>query len=219
MHGRFIWKVAVFMLLLIHPSGVFAQARHQGPPFRSNQPATKPRPDPREIRAARDKAVAVVGATGRDFVETYGEDAVAAIFACSQARAKQLVEFYSSGGQAKFPPRPRDLLRVIGKPHHGDDVASWAIAHADELTAVDNFDAYLLDPLSYALALKKLEDGAAEVREFRRRAQAYQTYMAERAARSPSGWRMLAFIVGMAAVVLLVRWRLRQHRAWDPTRG
>ncbi len=46
-------------------------------------------------------------------------------------------------------------------------MALWAFAHVGELTDLDSFDAYLLDPLSYAMALKNLEQGVAEVRDRR----------------------------------------------------
>jgi hypothetical protein len=194
------------MFLLFQPSAVLGQPLRQRPPSRPNAPAVKPPPDPRELRAKRERAVAAVGASGRDFVETYGQDAVAAIFACSQSVALQLVTFHSSGGLAKLS-RPRELLRVIGNPKHGDEVASWAIAHADELMVAEYLDAYLVDPLSYALALKKLEDGAAEVRELRRLAH-YKAQAMARSSRS-YGLRMFSLGGGVAAVVLLLVWRPR----------
>src|SRR5581483_11612525 len=43
-----------------------------------------------------------------------------------------------------------------------------AIHHAAELADVDSFDAFLISPLDYAMGLKKLAAGAAEVRERRR---------------------------------------------------
>src|SRR5260370_17756963 len=60
--------------------------------------------------------------------------------------------------------RPRALLGVIAQPRHGDDVALFAIRHAGQLTDPDCFDAYLLNPLEYAMGLKQLSAGAAEVR-------------------------------------------------------
>jgi len=122
-----------------------------------------PNLDPRVRRAWREKAVAKVGPNARDFVEKQGDDAVAAIFACSRPVAVQLVEFYSSGELGKLP-LPRGLLAVIADPRHGDDVALWAIYHARELSDTDSFDAYLRSPLDYALGLKKLATGVAEAR-------------------------------------------------------
>jgi hypothetical protein len=212
MHSQFTWKIGLFIFLLLQPSALLGQPVQNGPQPRPNVPAVNPTPDAREQRAARERAVAAVGATGRDFVETYGEDAVAAIFACSQPVASQLVEFHSSGGLGKLS-RPREVLRVIGYPKHGDEVASWAIAHADALKDADQCDAYLLNPLAYALALKKLGDGATEVREIRRYVNEYKAQRAEWASRSSYGWRMFGLGGGVTAVVLLVAWRLHQRRA------
>ncbi len=156
MHGPFTWKSLLFILLAAQPSALFGQSARPGPAARPTAPPVTRYPDPREQRAAREQAVATVGATGRDFVETYGEDAVAAISACSQPVALRLVEFHAAGVLGKLP-RPRGLLRLIGEPQHGDEVASWAMAHAGELMDLDYFDAYLIDPLPYALALQKLD--------------------------------------------------------------
>src|SRR5438067_275801 len=92
--------------------------------------------DPRVRRAYRERAVAIAGPNARDFVETQGDEAVAAILACSKAVTMKLAEFYASGEMGKLP-RPRDLLRVIAQRRHGDDVALWAIHHARELTDTD----------------------------------------------------------------------------------
>jgi hypothetical protein len=119
--------------------------------------------DPRVRRANREKAVAIVGLQGRDFVETYGEPAVEAIFACSKYVAVRLADLHASGKLAKLS-RPADLLRVIAYPKHGDEVALWAINHADELADKDSFNAYLASPLEYALGLKQLQAGAAAAR-------------------------------------------------------
>src|SRR5581483_7178490 len=117
--------------------------------------------DPRLRRAWREQAVAEVGPVARDFVETMGDDAVAAIFSCSRPVAVMLAEFYASGGMGKLP-RPHGLLLVIAQPRHGDDVVVFAIHHAAELADVDSFDAFLISPLDYAMGLKKLAAGAAE---------------------------------------------------------
>lgn len=216
MTAPFPWRIILFMLLLVQPATLFGQTPRRWRSTGPDAPPVTPAPDPRELRAARERAVEKVGAGGREFVETYGEDAVAAICVCSRTVSLQLVEFHSSGGLGKLP-RPRELLRVVGKPNHGDDVASWAIAHAGELADVDRFEAYLRDPLSYALALKKLDDGAAEVGRFRRYVSDYQAQTAQWASRSSHGWRILGLGGGVTAIVLLLRWRKRQRRALDPT--
>jgi len=146
-------------LMAASPADLFAQFNPYGNRFNPYGPEA----DPRVRRAYREKAVAIVGANGRDFVETQGDEAVAAIFACSRPVAERLAEFHASGEMGKLP-RPRDLLRVVAQPRHGDDVALWAIHHAGEIADTDSFDAYLLSPLDYALGLKQLETGAAESR-------------------------------------------------------
>ena len=157
--------------------------------------------DPRARRALRERAVAYAGAAARDFVETQGDPAVAAIFACSQAGARKLVEFNNSGKLAKLP-RPADLLRVIALPGNGDDVVLYAMQHENELTDVDHFDAYLLNPLVYAYGLRRLSEGAAESRARR---------LSGQAAAAP--WQMtldgrtVAVGGGILALVLLLWWR------------
>jgi hypothetical protein len=163
--------------------------------------------DPRVRRAYREKAVAIVGADAREFVETEGDEAVAAIFACSRRMAVKLAEFYTSGEMDKLP-RPRDLLRVIALPHHGDDVARWAIQHASELSDTDCFDAYLASPLDYALGLKDLETGAAEARA-RRLSQAAMTKPATTL--SPENERLAIMVgLGLIAIVGIAIWKRKQ---------
>jgi hypothetical protein len=124
--------------------------------------------DPRIRRFKREQAVARVGSVSREFVEKYGDDAVFALSPCQTPVAIKLAEFSNSGGLDKLP-RPRDFLRLVAK--HGGDVATWGIEHAVELGDVDNFDAYLENPLEYAMNLKLLADGAAESRARRLNAQ------------------------------------------------
>jgi hypothetical protein len=158
--------------------------------------------DPRLRRAYREKAVAEVGPIARDFVETMGDEAVAAIFACSRPVAVMLAEFYASGGMGKLP-RPRGLLYVIAQPRHGDDVAVWAIRHAGELADADSFDAYLISPLDYAMGLKPLAAGAAEVRE--RRNQAAMT-----GATAANERLVIAGGAGILIIAGLLLWRRRR---------
>jgi hypothetical protein len=124
-------------------------------------------------RAQREHAVAYAGPVARDLIDTHGDEAVAAIFACSRSVAAKLASFHASGELGKLP-RPRSLLLVIAQPRPGDDVALWAIAHVHELRDVDRFNAFLLHPLHYALGLKQLEAGAAEVRTRRLNQVAFQ---------------------------------------------
>ena len=110
-----------------------------------------------------------VGPAGRDFVEAHGEEAVAAVSRCSKDVAVKLAEFHAGGGLDKLP-RPDDLPRAIARPGNGDDVCLWAIKHHEELEDADGFEAYVEDPLEYALGLKKLAAGAAEARARRQAA-------------------------------------------------
>jgi hypothetical protein len=148
-----------FTLLAAQPARLSAQFNPYGNRTNSYEQGA----DPRLRRAFRERAVAAVGPVARDFVETHGEEAAAAIFACSKPVAEKLAQWHASGGLGKVP-RPRDLLFTIAQPRHGNDVALWAIQHATELTDTDCFDAYLFNPLEYALGLKQLAAGAAEAR-------------------------------------------------------
>ena len=137
-----LWGSFLYCLMATAPASLFAQVNPYTNRFNPYASAVESNPDPRARRAQREKAVAVVGPKARDFVESRGEEAVAAIFAVSKPVAEKLAEFHASGEMAKLP-RPQDLLRIIARPGHGDDVALWAIAHVRELSDVDSFDAYL----------------------------------------------------------------------------
>jgi hypothetical protein len=199
---RSITYGSVMCFLLAQPSDLFAQYSPYGNRSDSYPPGT----DPRAQRARRESAVARVGSYSRDFVETYGDEAVAAIFACSKAVAVKLVEFHVSGEMGKLP-RPHDLLRAIAQPRHGDDVALWAIHHARELTDTDSFVAYLASPLEYALGLKQLQTGAAEVRA-RRLNQSAITTTPGVASLSSNGRLGIAVVV--LVIVGLLLWRRRK---------
>jgi hypothetical protein len=198
---RWITFCAVLCFLMAAlPVELFGQFNPYGPnPYGPNA-------DPRLRRAHREQAVANVGPKARDFVEAQGDEAVAAIFACSRPVALKLAEFHSSGELGKLP-RPRDLLYVIAQPGHGDDVALWAIGHARELSDVDSFDAYVISPLDYALGLKALATGAAEARA-RRLNQAAMTTRPW-AALSPDDKRVIVIggvgVLVVAGIVLLRR--------------
>jgi hypothetical protein len=118
--------------------------------------------DPRVKRLARERAVAYVGAIGRPLVEIYGEDAVAAIFACSKATGRKLAEFHVTGRLDKVP-NPVRLLNAIAT--HSDPVATFAIGHCQELADEWRFEAFIADPMTYAMALKNLDAGVAENRQ------------------------------------------------------
>ncbi len=186
------------------PASLFAQSNPNAPGR-----------DPRARRAWREQAVANVGPIARDFVETQGDEGVAALFACSKPVAIKLAQFHASGELGRLP-RPRDLLVAIAIPGCGDDVALWAIGHAAELSDRDSFDAYLMSPLEYALGLKPLAAGAADVRA--RRLQQAAIAMRPAAAPQANGWEQMApetklciaggvFLIGAVAIVM---WKRRQ---------
>jgi hypothetical protein len=190
------FKVTISALLLLTLAQPLVA---QFDPYSGSPPINN---DPRARRAMRERAVAYAGEASRDFIESLGDPAVAAIFACSQDGARKLVEFYNSGKLAKLP-RPTDLLRVVAMPGHGNDVVVFAMQHEAELTDVDHFDAYLLSPLEYAYGLRKLSEGAAEARARRLSGQA-------------APWqytldgRSVAIGVGILGLLLLLWWRSRR---------
>ena len=165
--------------------------------------------DPRVLRANRERAVATVGPIARELVETHGEEAVAAIFACTKPVAVKLAEFNASGEMRKLP-RPRDLLRVIAQPRHGDDVALWAINHVRELTDTDCFDAYLLSPLEYALGLKQLAAGAAEARTRRLSLAAVPAMPAAPPPLLSEEKLVIAGVVGFLVIAGLLLWQRKR---------
>lgn len=201
---RWFTLCSVFCFLMAASAGdLFAQVNPYGNRPQGYAPGAEPVVDPRTRRANREKAVAIVGSNAHDFVETQGDEAVAAIFTCSKPVAEKLVEFHISGGLAKLP-RPRELLRIIAQPRHGDDVAVWAIDHADELGDADSFYAYLSSPLDYALGLKQLAAGAAEL-------QARRSHQTEVTATRPPGQGLTMLVgVGLLSFVGIVLWRHRQ---------
>jgi len=191
-------------LTAVSPAGLLAQFN----PYGNGANANGPGADPRMRRAWREQAVAKVGPSARNLVETYGDDAVAAIFACSRPVGLKLAEFHNSGEMAMLA-RPHDLLWVVAQPGCGDDVAVWAMHHHHELGDVDNFNAYVLNPLEYSLGLKPLAAGAAEARA-RRLNQAVMTGTAWGASLSPDQKLAIAGGAGLAVIGGIILWRRRQ---------
>jgi|SRR5579884_1563275 len=155
--------------------------------------------NPYQRRAIREQAVAYAGPQARAFVET-DDVASLALLAVSPSGAQKLVEFHSSGGLGKLP-RPPDLLRCIAA--YGDDMLLFIIRHAKELEEPNVCDAFLLSPAEYALGLKPLEQGAAEVKAAK---------LSYYAAAQNRGWnsKHLALFAGIAAIAGLVIWRRRR---------
>jgi hypothetical protein len=205
---RWIVMSSVLSFLLARPPCLPGQGRVNG--YRADPYRPVEHTDPRLQRAQREQAVAAVGPVARDLVEMHGADGVLALFACSQPVAVRLAQFHQSGELAKLP-RPRDLLRVIAQPRHGDDVALWAIDHAGELADTDSFDAYLINPLEYALGLKPLAEGAAQARARRLHQASAPT---EFLSREMSSDAKLAIALGLGLLIILalVLWKRKQPR-------
>jgi hypothetical protein len=211
MHHVLKWAISAGFLLALGTPVLGQYGYNPFAPVNAQQ-------DPRVRRALRETAVAYAGENSRGFVEKYGDDAVAAISACSQGGARKLVEFYNSGALGKLP-RPSDLLKIIALPGNGDDVVMWVVQpeHARQLTDVDNFAAVCLSPLEYVFALKPLEQGAAEARARRLAAQAAVTpapQPQQPQQQSPQiavDSRLLGVIGGgIVLLLVIVAWKRRQ---------
>ena len=204
-----MWASALCVLITMPPIRLFAQVN---PAAGRVAPADAWSTDPRARRARREQAVAQVGPAARDFVETQGDEAVAAIFACSKSVAGKLAEFHASGGLGKLP-RPNNLLRAIGRPSNGDDVALWAIQHASALEDPDSFDAFVQNPLEYALGLKQLEDGAAEMRARRMNAAAASPAVPPAVPLAlPQVSQQELILVGAGCLILVALWLWRRKQ-------
>jgi hypothetical protein len=189
------WMRLSFVFVVLMPSAVAAQSR----------PADRlDLADPRAKRAMREKAVASVGPIARNFVETYGESAVTAIFACTRPTATKLAQFHADGKLSRFP-RPDLLLGIIGRPKHGDAVALFAMQHCDELADDTRFRLFLSDSLTYSLSLKSLDSGVAEysarVTQYRRQQEAADK---DRLMDQLIG-------VGVIGIIVLLAWRYRNR--------
>jgi hypothetical protein len=211
MRSRFYLICVLFLISGPQPSGVLGQPMPPGgTPEWPDPPPADHTSGPWQQRAVRERAVAHWGPASRAFVETYGEDAIAALAACRRPAALALVELHNSG-RLNQVARPRELLKVIAKPENGSDVANWVIANAEELADRDKFDAFLRDPLCYALSLKTLEDGAKEVVIDRLRSPTSSQGRAARNAALSDGEVQVMVVCG-ALLVIIVLWKLHKRR-------
>lgn len=193
----------VLVVVMPQPANLHAQGPHN--PYAPQQQNA----DPRLRRAWREQAIAYAGADSRAFVEKEGDAAVVAISALTPSGARKLVEFYASGDLGKLP-RPADLLRLIAQPGMGDDVLIGAIQRKEQLTDIDNFDAYLTTPLEICYSLKSLEQGAAEARARRLSIQAAVTPV------YPSqsyDWKSIGIVAALVCIVLVMWWRKRRQES------
>ncbi|HVS39336.1 MAG TPA: hypothetical protein VMS17_27510 [Gemmataceae bacterium] len=209
--NRLTIGVGLVWVFAAAPAGLFAQfnagAGGLGASARPNLSAA----DPRARRAWREQAVARAGPAARDFVEAMGDDAVAAVFACSPPAAAKLAEFYASGGLGRLP-RPADLLRAVAQPGAGDDVCLWAMQHAGELEDADAFEAYVESPLEYALGLKPLAAGAAEARARRLNPVAAAPPAAPAALALPPVSTNELILLGCGVLILIALWVYRRRQ-------
>lgn len=200
----------VLLLGSIWPTGVFGQYAPYNPygpvpyqPMPYVPPTPPPPPTAREKRQERDKAVAFLGPETRPFIESCDEASVA-VFACSKPVALKLSEFYASGGFQKIA-KYREVLLAIANDG-GDDCALYIVQNGDKLHNEDNLDAFLAKPLDYAMRLRDLESGGAEVKAARlSAAQSVPLF-------GITDWKPVAGIGGIVAIVGLALWRIRQRR-------
>jgi predicted RNase H-like nuclease len=185
-------RYAVLMLFVILPSTA-AQTAHPVDPHLL---------DAKGKRAARERAVAKIGPSGRAFIETYGEDAVAAVFKCSAATGRKLAEFYQAGSLEKFRS-PSMLLLAIAR--EGDPVAAFAMEHAKELSDPECFDVFLLDPMTYAMKIRTLAAGVEGYRRYLELAQRRQ----EKAEHDDKVTKLV--VAGVVLLVGLLIWRARRR--------
>jgi len=157
--------------------------------------------DPHARRQWREDAVAHVGQDARPMVETH-ELAARALLACSYSTANDLVAAFNRGDLSKLPSLDY-LLAAIVRSNDGEAVAVFAIGHLKELEDIDHFNAFMGNPVEYALGLKDLAAGAAEVRAARLRRQAWATPLGD-------GRMVLFWGVVLAGIGFLIRRRLRR---------
>jgi hypothetical protein len=158
-----LFTIFLLVMLLLAP----------GPPVFGQYQMNKD--DPRMQRMRRETTVLYCGDVARKIVEDFGDPACYALMSCSQRTGRRLSEFHNSGEFERQIPRAKDLLTVIGQPGAGEAVAVFALDHAAELSDADTCDAYLLSPLQYTCAIKRLEVGAAEMRARRLQMEAART--------------------------------------------
>ena len=117
------------------------------------------------LRAARESAVAHCRSStaARNLVESdeFGDEAAKAILNCSRESGCRLAEFYESGGLSKCS-KPKELLVLISKQGNADDIVAWIISHQSDLTDRDAVDAFLNEPMTFVLSLRKISTAAQE---------------------------------------------------------
>jgi hypothetical protein len=196
----------------------------QQPQYDWRSPAALRALTPAQRRAAREQAVARAGESSRDFVEAYGEDAVAALLLCSKDVSARLVRFHSEGEFGKLPRRA-ELLRAIAVAGIADDMAVWVMRHSEELKEAETCGIFLRDPVSYGLSLRKLSDGVQQERKAQK-AWMQKVNMPPKAgqdaalqeADTPEGLngqlKQIGMVAGALAIAMLVMRRLRRPSNW-----
>jgi hypothetical protein len=116
--------------------------------------------DPRERRALRENAVFRVGDDARALVESdWGDESALALLKVSRVNAAKLVACHASGSLSRTN-RPKEILLAVAR--HGDDVCEYVTGHADELADMDCCEAFVSDPLTFALGLQKVQSAGQE---------------------------------------------------------
>jgi hypothetical protein len=156
--GRIIKATTVLCLLVASVPAASGQSYNPYRPGIAQE-------DPRARRAIYERAVAYAGEKSRPLVEAFGDEAVAAILACTQEGARKLVEFTRTKEFERIP-KPTELLKCIAQRGNGDDVVLWLIQpeHARLLTDIDSQDAFMSCPLDIVFSLKSIEQAATENR-------------------------------------------------------
>jgi hypothetical protein len=177
--------------------------------------------DARAQRAARERAVNKAGPVARNFVESYGTHAVAAIMACSPAAGARLAKLHESGG-LRLLPDPAKLLDALAECRGGDEAVDFVIAHHKELQDNWRFRAFVADPLTYSLSLMTLDEGAAsrkwliesvqqQMADFQQeRETKAKESMIERETKAKES--MIQLCVGGGSALVLVLWLVRARR-------
>jgi hypothetical protein len=161
------------------------------------------------LRSTRDSAVAHCGsnAAARNFVESeeFGNEAAKALLNCSPEAGSQFAVFFDSGGLAKLA-RPKELLVLISEQSNADEIVKWIVEHQSELTDQDAADAFIAEPHTFLLSLRKLSTVAQERKAKR----------LENAGQPDAHWSLGSFTESyrqpiarcavFAGLVLLVRW-------------
>jgi hypothetical protein len=186
----------------------------------SNYSGTTSASEAIRLRSTRESAVAHCGLTiaARNLVESeeFGNEAAKAILNCSRESGSRLAEFFQSGGLSKLA-RPKELLVLISQQSDADDIVKWIIDHQSDLTDKDAVDAFIEEPTTFVLSLRKIATAAQERKAKR---------LENDAERSGFGWsigkptasdrRTITGCAIIAGLVVLARWLWKRKMRDSP---